>query len=185
MAQTWRMARSDTNSSPRKPRLLDQAQLDALALRYVARYATTRAKLRAYLLRKIEERGWSGQKPPDVNEIVDRHAALGYVDDAGFAAARVRAFARRGYGELRIAAMLRSAGIENVDAAAALAAAHEGAYEAALHYARRRRIGPFARSPGGPEQRRRDYAAMMRAGHGSGVIKRVLECDPHVLDFDN
>jgi regulatory protein len=37
---------------------LDQAALQELALRYVGKYATTRAKLRAYLGRKLRERGW-------------------------------------------------------------------------------------------------------------------------------
>ena len=39
---------------------LDEAGLNELALAYVARYATSRAKLLAYLARKLRERGWGG-----------------------------------------------------------------------------------------------------------------------------
>ena len=38
---------------------LDEQGLNGLALRYVERFATTRAKLRAYLDRKLRERGWA------------------------------------------------------------------------------------------------------------------------------
>ena len=41
-----------------------------LALRYVGKYATTRAKLAAYLARKLRERGWDGQREPDVRPVL-------------------------------------------------------------------------------------------------------------------
>ena len=46
---------------PRRPLPpLDQPALERAALRYVERYATTRAKLVAYLTRKLRERGADG-----------------------------------------------------------------------------------------------------------------------------
>src|SRR3546814_652087 len=66
---------------------LDAAALDRLALRYVERFATTRAKLAAYLARKIRERGWAGARVEPA-EVASRMAALGYVDDRAFAEAR-------------------------------------------------------------------------------------------------
>ena len=50
--------RQDRTHKPRPP--LDQEGLERLALFYAGRYATTRAKLRTYLKRKVAERGWSG-----------------------------------------------------------------------------------------------------------------------------
>ncbi len=41
----------------RKPSPLTATRLQDLALSYVARFATTRAKLEAYLVRKLRERG--------------------------------------------------------------------------------------------------------------------------------
>ena len=51
VAQSWRVSRSQPN---RPLKGLDPAALERLALHYAGRYATTRAKLAAYLARKIE-----------------------------------------------------------------------------------------------------------------------------------
>ena len=83
MAQTWRSRRGDGEA--RQPRPLDDAGLERLALRYVERYATSRARLSAYLGRKLRERGWAGSDAPPVEALTDRLAELRYVDDAAFA----------------------------------------------------------------------------------------------------
>ena len=58
---------------PRRPLPpLDQPALERAALRYVERYATTRAKLVAYLHRKLRERGREGEI--DVDALADRMA---------------------------------------------------------------------------------------------------------------
>ena len=69
---------------------LDDRGLNELAVRYVGKYATTRAKLAAYLSRKVRERGWGGDSDPAIAGIVDRFAELGYVDDAGYALDKAR-----------------------------------------------------------------------------------------------
>src|SRR3546814_14114701 len=88
---------------------LDAAALDRLALRYVERFATTRAKLAAYLARKIRERGWAGARVEPA-EVASRRAALGYVDDRAFAEARAHSMTRRGLGGRRVAGAARVAG---------------------------------------------------------------------------
>ncbi|HEX6741396.1 MAG TPA: RecX family transcriptional regulator, partial [Sphingomicrobium sp.] len=57
--------------SRRPPAPLDEQRLDELALRYVGRFATTRAKLRSYLERKLRERGWKGNRPADAEAIAE------------------------------------------------------------------------------------------------------------------
>ncbi len=157
---------------------MDRAGLERLALRYVERYATTRAKLALYLRRKIRERGWGDEQAPPVDEIVGRFSELRYVDDALFARMRGEALMRRGYGRRRLDLALRSAGIEAEDAAPALDAAEAGAYEAALAFARRRRIGPFGSGMGDIAKNRKDFAAMARAGHSAELIKKILAMQP-------
>ena len=153
---------------------LDAAALDRLALAYVGRYATTRAKLAQYLRRKLSVRGWVGEEPAPVEAVVARVAALGYVDDTAFAEQRSAALARRGYGARRVREALRHAGVEGE----AAEAGEEEALAAALAFARRRRIGPFATEERDPDQRRRDLAAMMRAGHALDVARRVVRARP-------
>lgn len=152
---------------------LDAAALDALAIGYLGRYAITRAKLASYLRRKLAERGWAGEGEPPVAAVAERCAALGYVDDAAFAAARGAALGRRGYGVRRIARALQAAGVEDEAAAPARAVAEEDGWAAALRFARRRRIGPYGDAARPPEQRRRDLAALLRAGHDMDTACRI------------
>ena len=49
---------------------LDAEALEQAALSYAGRYATTRAKLAAYLARKLRERGWNGAGEPPVGRLV-------------------------------------------------------------------------------------------------------------------
>src|SRR5918996_5453 len=127
---------------PRKP--LNREQLHELALYYVGKFATTRAKLTAYLNRKLRERGWAEDSPPDVKHLVDRLAASGLVDDALYALAKSRSLSERGYGAARVRQSLRAAGVGEEDGAAAHELAKDEAAAAALRFARRRRIGPYA-----------------------------------------
>jgi regulatory protein len=164
--------------APRRiPRPLDSAALDRLALRYVERFATTRAKLAAYLARKIRERGWEGA-PADPAAIAERMAELGYVDDRAFAEARARSMTRRGLGGRRVAAALRVAGVEGEDAEAAAPIVEEGALDAALAFARRRRIGPFAAEAPDRPTREKQLAAMVRAGHDFALARRIVATGP-------
>ena len=164
------------HTKPRPP--LDAGKLERLALHYAGRYATTRSKLSAYLRRKLDERGWEGDGTPPVDGIVARFVELGYVDDQAFASSRAASLQRRGYGERRIAQALQAAGIDEEDRQPAQAEAADGAWAAALRYAQRKRIGPFA--PAAPDRlgRERAFAAMIRAGHQIDYVRRVLNTPP-------
>ena len=157
---------------PRPP--LTPETLERLALHYVGRYATTRAKLKTYLARKVKERGWEGARP-DLDALAERLSKLGYVDDAAFAASRAASMQRRGYGERRVTEAFRAAGIAEADGADAMAQTRDGALEAAIRFARRKRIGPFAATKPDQHAARKAFAAMMRAGHSFEIARRVLE----------
>ena len=163
----------------RKPRPpLDGAKLEELALAYVGRFATTRAKLASYLKRKLRERGWKGEREPPVEAIVERFAASGYIDDAAYALAKSRSLASRGYGAARLKQSLRAAGIGEDDGTPALELAGAEAVGAALRFAERRRIGPFADRKPDSKGRERALAAMIRAGHGFGLARAIIDLAP-------
>lgn len=159
-------------------RPLNEAKLDELALRYVGRFATTRAKLRDYLKRKLRERGWDGERDPSLDTIADRFAELGYIDDSAYALSTARGLASRGYGKRRLADKLRAAGVAEDDGAPALHHADEEAVRAAMRFAQRRRIGPFAGESGDPRQREKAIAAMIRAGHGFALARAIVALEP-------
>lgn len=165
--------------TPRKPRPpLTADNLRELALHYVGRYATSRGKLRAYLDRKLRERGWEGEDGPDIEALIARMAELGYVDDAAFAAMKSAAMTRRGYGERRIGQALRGAGIAESDRPAADAQTHGARWDAAERFARRKRIGPYAIQPPDPALRQKWVAAFLRAGHDFAMARRWTEAAP-------
>ena len=165
-------------TAPRRPpKPLDAAALDRLALRYVERFATTRAKLATYLTRKIRERGWEGAAA-DPAAIAERMAMLGYVDDRAFAEARARSVTRRGLGGRRVADALRAAGIDQADAEAAAPIIDAGALDAALAFARRRRIGPFGGCEPDRQVREKQLAAMIRGGHDFALARKIVATAP-------
>lgn len=165
-------------SQRRVPPPLSPTGFEEMALRYVGRFATSRAKLATYLRRKLKERGWAGDAPADVEGLVERLAGLGYVDDSAFALSKARALGSRGYGRRRVAQALHAAGIEDGDGAAAQELARKDAADSALRFARRRRIGPFATQRPDTAAREKALGAMVRAGHDFAISRFLVDCDP-------
>jgi regulatory protein len=156
---------------------LDKAALERMALRYVERFATTRARLATYLTGKVRERGWEGD-PADPASLAEKMVQLGYIDDRAFGEARAAAMARRGLGKRRVAGALREVGIGEEDAAALAPAIEARAVDAALAFARRRRIGPFADLAADRPLREKHIAAMIRGGHDFTLSRRIASMAP-------
>lgn len=159
------------------PQPLNQTRLEELALAYVARFATTQAKLRSYLQRKLRERGWDGEESPPLDGLVARYAERGYVDDAAWARMKAGSLLRRGYGARRVGEALGQAGVaEDLRDEARPDVGEQR--RAALVLARRRRFGPFAVQPADdPKVRDRQLAAMLRAGHPLDIARRIVESE--------
>ena len=165
----------------RSKRPLGAAKLDELALAYVARFATSRAKLMRYLARKVRESEWIDENDAMTacEAIADRMERLHYLDDRQYAAMRAGAMTRRGLGVRRVKAQLYADGIAEQDSGEAIEAAEGVALAAAVGFARRRRFGPFAmRTSDDPKQRERQLAAFLRAGHSLAIARRILAVAP-------
>ncbi len=147
-------------------------------MRYVGRFATTRAKLKTYLARKVRERGWSEGQGPDLDVLAERFATSGYVDDAGYALSKSRSLTARGYGKQRVVQSLRIAGVGDDDGAEARAHADHEAVTAALRFARRKRVGPYATAQADPRDRQKALAAMVRAGHNFTLRRAIVSLAP-------
>ena len=167
------------HSPPRKQRPpLNEETLRELALHYVGRFATSRAKLLAYLNRKLKERGWGGEAPADPQALADRLSELKYVDDASYAVMKSASLARRGYGARRVAETLRGDGIAEADREEADARTRNEAWAAADRFARRKRIGPYAPQRPDPRLREKWIAAFLRAGHSAATARRWTGAAP-------
>ena len=153
---------------------LDETRLRDLALAYVARFATTSTKLERYLRRKLRERGWAGEDEPDVAALAQRYVELGYIDDEAYARSKSAGLLRRGYGPRRVAQALGEAGID-ADMREDLQPGEADRRRAAVALARKRRFGPFAVEAPDPARREKQFAAMVRAGHGFDAARTVLD----------
>ena len=172
--------------APRKSRPLDETSLRDLALSYVARFATTGAKLENYLARKIRERGVAEDadgrmRELDVTGLVTRFIELGYIDDGVYARSKSRDLTARGYGARRVEQALWAAGVE--EQVRETSAPDEGeSRRAATLLARKRRFGPFGVAPDEDmpaeerhKSREKQVAAMLRAGHLYDHVRFILD----------
>jgi regulatory protein len=163
----------------RPPKPLEPTKLRDLALHYVGRYATSRAKLAAYLQRKIRERGWQDNSPPPaIDDLVEDFDRLGYVDDEAFAASRARSLTQRGFGLRRVDDDLRAKGISEADAANARSESQNERWQSADRFAKRKRIGPYAIEFATPELRQKQFQAFLRAGHSFEIAKIFVHAAP-------
>lgn len=181
MTQGKRDGSPSVQRERRPPKPLDAASLRELALYYAGRFASTEARLATYLRRKLRERGWAGDAPPDVAELTARLAELHYVDDRAWGEAKARTMAARGLGQRRVREALRHGGVGADDMAAVLDGGDDGDVEPglaeAITFARRKRLGPFGATPAArdPDLRRRALATLLRAGHGFDIARRILD----------
>jgi regulatory protein len=172
---------------------LDEAALRALGLDYATRYGGTTAAMARILDRRIQrwERAMLAAEAPDpeaigaeavalretARRVVASLAAVGAVDDAAFAESRARRLRRSGRSRQAVLAHLGAKGVGASLAGAAVPEDEAAEFAAALAFARRRRVGPFARD-GEPEDRARAFMAFGRAGFSGTTARRALECSP-------
>lgn len=162
---------------------LDGEALQRLAIAYVGRYATSRGKLVDYLRRKVATRGWDGDTP-DYTGLAEKLADLGFIDDRAFAEGRARSLGARGYGKGRVRQALRTAGIDEDDAIGAGDIADQGRWAAALRYAQKRRIGPYAAAVADRPGREKAIGAMIRAGHDFATARAIASAPPGEVPED-
>ena len=169
---------ADEPKRNRPPKPLNPVKLRDLALHYVGRYATSRKKLSDYLQRKLRERGWENENAADIEGLIADFVRLGYIDDAAFAAARARTMTARGLGQRRVSEDLRAKGISEADAGDAHAESAAQKWQSAERFAQRKRIGPYASEPASDEQKRKQFAAFLRAGHDFEMARRFVNASP-------
>ena len=182
------------NTKPNNTNRL-KTRLENKALHYLGRYASSEANLRQILKRFAMKKcqpadsddttAFTQILESEINALISRYRALGYVDDRGFALGRARAMRARGVSTRRIIQTLKAKGVDAATAAEIMAdddIAHADAETlsaetaAARTYAQRRRLGQYASptSQAKPNWQNRHLASMMRAGFNYATAKSVL-----------
>lgn len=164
---------------------VDRSWLRRAAFHYLERYAASEARLAAVLKRKIARRAsLNGAKadPTDrdaaVAEVVDACRQFGLMDDVALAEMKVASGRRKGLSSRKLAETLVAKGIDRETARAAIAADDTDENLAALRLARRRRIGPWRRTPS-PDRAAldREVASLCRAGYPYPIARMVVSMD--------
>lgn len=166
------------------------AYLDRAALHYLERFASSSANLRRLLLRRVDASARAhGTDPQEGREWVDaliaRYLRSGLLNDGLYAEMKASGLQRRGGSTRVIRQKLMAKGLDGDQVEKALGSlegAEEGEAEwnAALAYARRRRLGGFRPDRGLSEdeartRRDKDIAAMARAGFDLETARRVID----------
>jgi regulatory protein len=145
------------------------------ALHYLARFPASEARLRAVLERKAP--GESAL----IEAEIERLKRAGLVDDAAYAAGLAGSLARRGRSARFISGKLRQKGLAEDHIEAALGGLETDEESAAMEHARRKRLGPWRKTPLPKDEaaRRkcldRELASLARAGFSVQLARRVLK----------
>lgn len=161
------------------------------AIGYLSRYASSRHKL-GQILQRFADRKLTDYDAHDIaaaiQQTIDQCSRLGYLDDRQFAVTLALGHRRLGRSQLVIRQRLRQHALGDDIIVYALAEADEnstnGELQAAIRFAQRRRLGPFAQRPSANhhlydhyQRKKRDLGAMARAGFSMFISQRVLDHD--------
>ena len=169
--------------SKNPPARITQSYLENVALHYLERYASSSANVRRVLLRRIHRSTahWGDDQDAALtamDAVLQKLTRLGYLDDSRYALAKAGALRSRGGSARKVRAGLAAKGVDAdlIDQALAQSAERgdPDEIEAALIYARKRKLGPF-RPASREDFRTKDLAAMGRAGFGWDVAKRIID----------
>ena len=180
----------------RRPRSspVSLAELETKALSHLDRFDCSVAQLRKVLTRHAQRTMGQGtvRLPNEtadlIDQLVERYADSGLVSDARYAESLSRTLRDRGLGRQSIIERLRARGISARQAARALEAVDaDGQADAELCAAealvRRRRLGPWRSEEQRAPHRRRDLAALARAGFSLDVALRALRIPGNEGEF--
>jgi regulatory protein len=166
--------------------LATEANLEAAALSYLERFDSTTEKLRRVLLRRVRRAVHAHGGEVDegrriVEALLARYQESGLLSDVRYATGMASGLHGRGSSRRAICQKLRSRGVAQDVVDRALEenglTGDAADLEAARTFVRKRRLGPY-RSPEVREaSRRRDFAALARAGFPFDICKAVLGGD--------
>ncbi len=180
----------DKKSAPKTPRKMTRARMENIAMYYVQRYASSCENLRRVLMRRADKArrfhgGDRNEEKEWIEDIVSRFTRSDVLNDARYALGRATALRRLGRSPAKIRAHLAQKGVAKnivdkvISDTAISETGSDATMDAALAYARRRRLGPFALKPCSKEDQKTLYkkhlAAMARAGFSYDIARRVLE----------
>jgi len=175
-----------------RPIKIPSAQrLANIALYYLSRFAASEDSLRKVLQNRIRKAAMRdeafaadhakhAQLRIDIETIIDKHRKTGALNDAAYAEIKTRGLRRAGKSRRIIEQKLQLKGIGRDLIAKALTPEDSDTdpeiaeLKAAHILARRKKLGPYRAEPADADRRKKDVAAMARAGFSLNLIRKVL-----------
>ncbi len=174
---------------PKKPKKITESYLHNSGLYYLERFASSSANFRAVMMRKVKrscmthtEQDYE-QCAAMVDALVEKFINVGLLDDAIYTRSKINSLRRRGKSARAIQAYLRSKGLKADIIEQTLKeydlnqheSPAEAELEAALTFARKKRLGPFRGEKEIDSQK--ELGRMARAGFSYDTSRRVLNND--------
>lgn len=159
----------------RKPKRITASYLHNAGLAYLQKFAASRAGFRRMLMRRVKAscHFHTDQNAEScaamVDETVQKFERAGLLNDQVYAQGMVASQRRIGRSQRAIAARLAEKGIDRELTAAVLAAHDSNDLDAALIFAKRKKLGPFGKSDS-----QKALAAFGRAGFSYDVARKIL-----------
>jgi regulatory protein len=186
--------KTDGGKRPQKiPRKVSAASLENAALYYLGRFATSSENLRQVLERRIMRAAKHHDTDVEactqlVGDLIRRYLESGILNDGIYAQTQAASMNRRGKSLRAIRVRLRQKAVssDTIDDAFAVLTGEVGQPDlaAAIAYARKRRLGPYRRDTGKPENPDNELAALARAGFSYSLALRIVEAQ-NVDELEN
>ncbi len=171
----------------RAPAKISPRYLQWVTARYLDRYSSSEENLRRLLNQRVYRSARHHEADAEpwkklVDEEISRLVRIGHLDDARYAYERARSLHRRGNSPRAIRSKLSAKSVPSSAIDEALQRlAEDGAdleLEAALTFARKRRLGPWARERSDERERRnKDLGRFARAGFSYAIASRILDAE--------
>lgn len=149
------------------------------ALHYLERYAAPRAGVKAVLQRSVMRAKRRGEEIPSatggwIEAALDKLEKAGYLSDKSFAEIKLVSLRRAGASSQKIRQKLAVKGVAADIVADVLERDESDDRQAAVAFARRRRLGPYADEKKRAALKDKHIAAMARAGFSLALARWVV-----------
>lgn len=161
---------------------ITKQRLKNVALYYLQRFESSRGNLQKVLMKRITEYAYQN---PDydksealewVEELLNDFEGYGYINDGRYAEIKIRDYVNAGKSLRYIQGKLQQKGIDTNVVENILEEQEYDAWEVALKFAKKKRIGPYRLDDENrSENRQKDMGALVRAGFDYDVTTKVLD----------
>lgn len=159
---------------------ITKQRLRNIALYYLKRFDSSSANLKAVLKRRTDDYAYHNKDFDKseayswIEEILTDFEGFGYLDDKRYAEIKVRGYLNAGKSARYIIGKMKEKGIESELVEKFLDENEYDAFDAALNFARKKKIGPFREESQRKDFWQKDMMKIIAAGFDYEIAKEVL-----------